>query len=414
MRPVLLTLTMCLAPLSSHAADDWATSFPADRVASYLPQAGKQVAVAPAGERSAEVVAAAAALHRALAGSAKATVETCAHSDDLDDLLVVKHCTVTADVFFVIRVFPAAEGPPAAVVTLHSSKGASFAAFSTPRGLPVDAQTTSASSVGVSQEARESVLSVVERKKEPEAGVAASGPSASSPLEAGALRRWQFALAPVLPSLGGFVVTMGTSLRASVEIAGGFGVTASLGINWLRLPGEFSVDLPSNDLLATDASGTLGVQYAPTLGRLRPLVRLGLLLVGGSHMLKPQTVNGPATFAATGLRAGLAASLGASFEITPAFRVVLELQYQLVPSDISSVAGCDETDLRALDTALRSGQDPSNATVKSGCSKPRFTGVDENGFRRSNDVPLALNLVRGSSGAIAHRIAPMLGFELAF
>jgi hypothetical protein len=225
------------------------------------------------------------------------------------------------------------------------------------------------------------------------------------------LRRWQLSVDPFVPTLGGKTVTLGSALRGSFEIIGGFGLTASVGANWLRLGGDLG---SPGEVLVTDFAGLLGVQFAPTFGRFHPFVRAGVLLVASSHLVTPPVDARPAIFMSTGLRAGLGASVGLGVRIIPLLRVVVEVQYQAIPANVSQVAGCDEADLLAMDLELRAGRDPSVATVKVACSAERFSGVDENGRRRANEVPLALNLVRSPAGEIAHRFSPMVGIELAF
>lgn len=224
------------------------------------------------------------------------------------------------------------------------------------------------------------------------------------------LRRWQLSLDPFVPTLGGKAVTLGSALRGSFEIVGGFGLTASVGANWLRLGGDLG---SPGEVLVTDFAGLLGVQFAPTFGRFHPFVRAGALLVASSHLMTPPVDARPAVFLSTGLRAGLGASVGLGVRIIPLLRVVVEVQYQAIPANVSQVAGCDEADLLAMDLELRAGRDPSAAAVKSACSQERFSGRDENADRRAN-VPLALSLVRTPAGEFAHRFSPMVGIELAF
>lgn len=235
------------------------------------------------------------------------------------------------------------------------------------------------------------------------------------------VRRWLISVDPFVTTLGGKLTTLGSSLRVTFEIAGGFGVSASVGATWLRIGGD--VGRPG-ETLVSDFAGMLGVQYSHAFWRFHPFVRVGAALVASSHLVVPPTAGttaliGPgsltgAGFVPTGVRLGLGAGLGVAFQIIPALRVVVEVQYQAIPADVSGVSGCDLDDLVAMDAAVRGGQAPAVAMVKPSCSTESFSGADASGASRLNRIPQSLNLVRSPAGEVAHRFSPMLGVELAF
>lgn len=119
--------------------------------------------------------------------------------------------------------------------------------------------------------------------------------------------------------------------------------------------------------------------------------------------LKPESLRvdgsiSPATSADTGIRPTFGVGAGIHFEFLEQFSVRLELRQFAFAQRTTSVNGCDANDLRAMDNALRRGTPVTAATTSAGCQVETFDGTDpETGLKRSNDVPLALGLVRNPS-----------------
>ncbi len=82
-------------------------------------------------------------------------------------------------------------------------------------------------------------------------------------------------------------------------------------------------------------------------------------------------------------------------------------------SEVSTVNGCNQDDLRAFDQELRAGRPITSARVGAGCDLSAFSGTDPGGGNRTNDVPLALNLTR-TPGAITNRVALDLALTISF
>jgi len=110
-------------------------------------------------------------------------------------------------------------------------------------------------------------------------------------------------------------------------------------------------------------------------------------------------------------------SLGAGFrlQLGERFAFRLEVRDVVYTARMERVNGCNVDDLRAMDMKIRSGQDPSTATVGATCNVDTFTGTIENtDIKRSNDVPLALNLVRIPSSDVLNNIGLYLGISFLF
>jgi hypothetical protein len=131
--------------------------------------------------------------------------------------------------------------------------------------------------------------------------------------------------------------------------------------------------------------------------------------------VRPDDSVSPATFGDTGLR--FMGSLGAGFRlgIGEHFAIRLEVRDVVYTARVERVNGCDATDLKAMDTALKSGKDPSTVTVNGSCDVATFTGTyDGTDIKRSNDVPLAYNLVKTPSSDVLNNIGLYLGVSFIF
>ncbi len=130
--------------------------------------------------------------------------------------------------------------------------------------------------------------------------------------------------------------------------------------------------------------------------------------------LSPATIS-PPTFGDTGLRPTIGAGVGVRFEFLERFSVRLDLRGSFFSSRVQTVNGCNADDLCAMDNALRRGISPTSATVVPGCRVDTFVGTDpKTGFNRSNEVPLALGLVRNPSVEWVSLQALQVSFGVVF
>lgn len=116
--------------------------------------------------------------------------------------------------------------------------------------------------------------------------------------------------------------------------------------------------------------------------------------------LKPLSVRQDGTFSPptsgdTGIRPMFGVGAGIHFEFLERFSARLEVRQFAFAQRTSTVNGCDANDLRAFDNALRAGRPVTSAMTSAGCQVETFDGTDpDTGIKRSNDVPIALGLVR--------------------
>lgn len=136
--------------------------------------------------------------------------------------------------------------------------------------------------------------------------------------------------------------------------------------------------------------------------------------------LKPQSVkqdgsSSPPTSGDTGLRPTLGVGVGVHFEFLERFSARLEVRQLAIPGRTNSVNGCDANDLRAIDNALRAGNPVAAATTSAGCRVETFDGTaPETGLRRSNDVPIALGLVRNSGSLFQSYLLAQVSVGVTF
>jgi outer membrane beta-barrel protein len=217
-----------------------------------------------------------------------------------------------------------------------------------------------------------------------------------------------------------------------------FGLQITGGYNWYNAESGFNAELVEKVRAEAQAATSLlwtwgvmsGVEVTPLYAKFAffegTLANFSVVLSGGAgvggtrHQLKPESVAAdgsvsPATYGNTGAR--FMASLGAGFrlQLGQRFAFRLEVRDVVYTAKVDSVNGCNATDLKAMDDKLRAGQPIESAAVGGSCNVSSFTGTDPNsGYRRSNDVPLALNLVRLPSSDVLNNVGLYIGASFLF
>lgn len=136
--------------------------------------------------------------------------------------------------------------------------------------------------------------------------------------------------------------------------------------------------------------------------------------------MKPESLRvdgsvSPATSADTGVRPTFGFGVGVHFEFFERLSVRLEVRQFAFAQRTTSVNGCDLEDLRAIDNALRAGSPVTAAMTSAGCRVETFDGTDpETGLKRSNDVPIALGLVRNSGSLFQSYLVAQVSVGVTF
>ncbi len=252
-------------------------------------------------------------------------------------------------------------------------------------------------------------------------------------------RKTEIVLYPVQMQVNGkFTQHFGTMGSIVYHLQENFGLQITGGYNWYNVESAFNGELVEKFRVEAQAATSLlwtwgvmgGVEVTPLYGKFAffegTLAHFSFVLNGGvgaggtRHQLKPETVRtdgtlSQATYGDTGAR--FMGSIGAGFrlQLGQRFAFRLEVRDVVYTARMERVNGCNVDDLRAMDTKIRGGQDPATATVGGSCNVDTFTGTIENtDIKRSNDVPLALNLVRIPSSDVLNNIGLYLGISFLF
>lgn len=252
-------------------------------------------------------------------------------------------------------------------------------------------------------------------------------------------RKAEIVLYPAAMQVNGkFTQHFGTMGSFVYHLQENFGLQVSGGYNWYNVESAFNGELVEKFRVEAQAATSLlwtwgvmgGVEVSPLYGKFAlfegTLAHFSFVLNGGvgaggtRHQLKPETVKNDgtvsqATYGDTGIR--FMGSLGAGFrlQLGERFAFRLEVRDVVYTARMERVNGCNVDDLRAMDIKIRGGQDPATATVGNGCNVDTFTGTIENtDIKRSNDVPLALNLVRIPSSDVLNNIGLYFGISFLF
>jgi outer membrane beta-barrel protein len=252
-------------------------------------------------------------------------------------------------------------------------------------------------------------------------------------------KKSEIVLFPVAMQVNGkFTQHFGTMGSFVYHLQENFGLQISGGYNWYNVESSFNGELVEKFRVEAQAATSLlwtwgvmgGVEVTPLYGKFAlfegTLARFSFVVNGGvgaggtRHQLKPETARtdgtlSQATYGDTGAR--FMGSLGAGFrlQLGQRFAFRLEVRDVVYTARMERVNGCNVDDLRAMDTKIRGGQDPATATVGAGCNVDTFTGtIEGTDIKRSNDVPLALNLVRIPSSDVLNNIGLYLGISFLF
>ncbi|MFZ5468441.1 MAG: outer membrane beta-barrel domain-containing protein [Myxococcota bacterium] len=232
---------------------------------------------------------------------------------------------------------------------------------------------------------------------------------------------------------GKFTQHYGTAATGVYHLHENFGFQVTGQYNWYASESAFNAELIEKVRQEAQAATSLllvwgaqaGVEVTPLYAKFAyyedRLAHFSLVINGGAgigstrHQLKPANQAGPATFGETGLK--YMGSLGAGFRLQLGSRFALRLEVRdlVYTARVDSVNGCVREDLEAMDRVLRAGQSVRSASVSPACRVDTFDGVDENtGQNRSNDVPLAFNLVRTPSSDVLNNVGFYAGFAFLF
>lgn len=252
-------------------------------------------------------------------------------------------------------------------------------------------------------------------------------------------KKSEFVLYPVAMQVNGkFTQHFGTMASFVYHLQENFGLQISGGYNWYNVESAFNGELVEKFRVEAQAATSLlwtwgvmgGVEVSPLYGKFSlfegTLAHFSFVLNGGvgaggtRHQLKPETAKADgsvsqATYGDTGAR--FMGSLGAGFrlQLGQRFAFRLEVRDVVYTARMERVNGCNVDDLRAMDQKIRGGQDPATATVGGTCNVDTFTGtIEGTDIKRSNDVPLALNLVRIPSSDVLNNIGMYLGISFLF
>jgi|APLak6261675434_1056106.scaffolds.fasta_scaffold03787_2 outer membrane beta-barrel protein len=252
-------------------------------------------------------------------------------------------------------------------------------------------------------------------------------------------KKTEIVLYPVAMQVNGkFTQHFGTMGSVVYHLQENFGLQITGGGNWYNVESAFNGELVEKFRVEAQAATSLlwtwgvmgGVEVTPlygkftffegTLAHFSFVINGGLGAGGTRHQLKPETQRtdgtiSQATYGDTGAR--FMGSLGAGFrlQLGQRFAFRLEVRDVVYTARMERVNGCNVDDLRAMDAKIRAGQDPATATVGAGCQVEQFSGtIEGTDIKRSNDVPLALNLVRIPSSDVLNNIGLYLGVSFLF
>jgi outer membrane beta-barrel protein len=237
---------------------------------------------------------------------------------------------------------------------------------------------------------------------------------------------------------GKFTQHYGSALGFVYHLHENFGVQVSGQYNWYASESAFNGELIDKVRQEAQAATSLllvggalaGVEVTPLYGKFAwyedTLAHFSLVINGGAgmgwtrHQLKPASATtGDASFGDTGSK--FMGSLGAGFRLQLNSRVAVRLEVRdlVYTARTDKVNGCDGTDLDVMDRTLRAGgtfiKDGSPAiNVSASCKLDTFSGTDNAGRQRSEDVPLAKNLVINPSSDVLNNVGMYLGISFLF
>lgn len=268
--------------------------------------------------------------------------------------------------------------------------------------------------------------------------VLVSGSAFAADPESPAPWRAEVSLTPITTQLNGlWVQHHGSGLQVAVAVSSRFRLIAGVTHHWSAEGSGFQTNLVDTLRIREMGGPTklfartvllVGTESVLARGAVTPLrfahrfelVFQGLVGATASSVeLKPESTRrdgtvSPPTSGDAGLRFTAGAGIGFRFEFLERFSLRAEVRSLLFTDRISRVNGCDLSDLRAMDGALRAGQSVTTAELSAACQVGRFDGQYPDGFRRSNDVPLALGVLRNPSSEWTALVSGQLSFGVTF
>ena len=232
---------------------------------------------------------------------------------------------------------------------------------------------------------------------------------------------------------GKFTQHFGTALSYVYHLRENFGLQLLGQYNWYSRESGFNQELINKVREEAQAATSLllvwsaqaGVEVSPIYGKFAlyqgTLAHFSVVFDGGAglgstrHQLRPSNASGPATYGDTGTK--FVGSVGAGFRLQLGDRYAfrLEIRDLIYSARVDRVNGCNTADLNALDAKLRQGEAITSAQVGKACQVQSFDGVDrKTGYNRSDDIPLALNLVNVPSSDILNNLGFYVGFSVLF
>lgn len=230
---------------------------------------------------------------------------------------------------------------------------------------------------------------------------------------------------------GKFTQHFGSALSYVYHLHENFGLQLLGQYNWYSRESGFNQELIDKVREEAQAATSLllvwavqgGLEVTPIYGKFAfldgSLAHFSLVISAGAglgstrHQLRPENAAGPATFGDTGLK--FVGSIGAGFRVQFGSRFALRLEVRdlAYTARVDRVNGCSAADLNAMAEQLRLGQPVTAAQVGRGCSVSSFSGF-KNGYNRTNDIPLALNLVSTPSSDVLNNLGFYGGLSILF
>ncbi len=224
-----------------------------------------------------------------------------------------------------------------------------------------------------------------------------------------------------------FTQHTGVAASYTVHLSDGIGLFVTPLFNWRNeneRPVGPTLQMDSGQTLL-EWGGLVGTELSPLrgtigTGSMQADLSLGIFAGIGAgksrHLLKWDNLAGPATYGDAGAR--FLASAGAGLRARLWDRLTLRLEVRDVGFSraTSTLNGCNENDLTEMDRVLRQGRtvDAARPVVSNGCRVETFEGTNQAGRNRSDDVPLALSVVKTPAAGVHHLVSVYAGAGFTF
>jgi len=250
----------------------------------------------------------------------------------------------------------------------------------------------------------------------------------------------EVSLFPAVAQVNGkFSNHVGAALGFTWHLQENFGLMAMGLFNYVNVQSGFNNELIDKTRQEAQAATSqllvggafAGVEVTPFYGKFvfydSYLVHFAVVLSAGAGagntrvQLKPANDAGPATYGDTGWR--FLAEIGGGFRVQFLKWITLRLELRdlVYAATVSQVAGCNLTDLTAMDEEDRAGRPVTGANVSGSCNVDRFDGFETwndedmgNDYKRSRDLALARNLVKDQSSDVLNNLGFYLGVSFVF